>query len=343
VRTATLDEVARAAGVSRATASRVVNGSTTVGTDARESVERAVTRLGYVPNRSARNVATPCSESIGVVIAEPTGRVFGDPFFSEVLRGISAGLAARHLQLALLMPQSAEEERRLEQYLAGGHVDGAIIVSLHGEDPLPERLHLRGVPVVVAGEPPRGARVSYVDNDNHGGAIAAVTHLIGLGRRTVALINGPLEMPAAASRRLGYLDALRGAGISPRPELEAGGDFTRAGGARAASELLERCPEIDAIFAASDLMAAGALEALCTAGRKVPAEVAIVGFDDSAVALSTVPPLSSVRQSVEVMGRELVSVLLQAVDARDHVLRRVVLATELVVRESSGGEPTGKS
>jgi DNA-binding LacI/PurR family transcriptional regulator len=260
-----------------------------------------------------------------------------------VLRGISAALAARQLQVALLMPQSAEEEQRLEQYLAGGHVDGVIIVSLHGEDPLPERLHARGVPVVVAGEPPRGARVSYVDNDNHGGAIAAVSHLTGLGRRTVAIINGPLEMPAAASRRLGYLDALRGAGISPRPELEAGGDFSREGGARAASELLERCPEIDAIFAASDLMAAGALETLCTAGRKVPAEVAIVGFDDSAVALSTVPTLSSVRQSVEVMGRELVSVLLQAVDARDHVLRRVVLATELVVRESSGGEPTGKS
>jgi DNA-binding LacI/PurR family transcriptional regulator len=277
-----------------------------------------------------------------VVISEPTGRIFGDPFFSEILRGIGAGLAARQLQLALLMPHSAEEERRLEQYLAGGHVDGAIIVSLHGEDPLPERLHARGVPVVVAGEPPRGARVSYVDNDNHGGAVAAVNHLVGLGRRTIAIINGPLEMPAAASRRLGYLDALRDAGIESRPELEAGGDFTREGGARAASELLERCPEIDAVFAASDLMAAGALETMCAAGRKVPAEVAIVGFDDSAVALSTTPALSSVRQSVEVMGRELVSVLLQAVDARDHVLRRVVLATELVVRESSGGEPTGK-
>jgi DNA-binding LacI/PurR family transcriptional regulator len=342
VRTATLDEVARAAGVSRATASRVVNGSTTVRTDARESVERAVTELGYVPSRAAHNLAARSSESIGVVIAEPTGRVFGDPFFSGLLRGIGAGLTARQLQLALLIPQSVEEERRLEQYLAGGHVDGAIIVSLHGEDPLPERLHARGVPVVVAGEPPRGARVSYVDNDNHGGAVAAVTHLIGLRRRTIALINGPLEMPAAASRRRGYLDALRGAGLTPRPELEAGGDFTREGGSRAASELLERCPEIDAIFVASDLMAAGALETLCAAGRKVPAEVAIVGFDDSAVAMSTVPALSSVRQSVEVMGRELVSVLLQAVDARDHVLRRVVLATELVVRESSGGEPTGK-
>lgn len=320
-----------------------MNGSTSVGTDARESVERAVSELGYVSSRHGHGVAAAASESIGVVIAESTSRVFGDPFFSEILRGISAALSARHLQLALLMPQSAEEEGRLEQYLAGGHVDGAIIVSLHGEDPLPERLHARGVPVVVAGEPPRGARVSYVDNDNHGGAVAAVTHLIQLGRKTVAAINGPLEMPGAASRRLGYLDALRGAGLTPRPELEAGGDFTREGGARAAFELLERCPEIDAIFAASDLMAAGALDTMCAAGRKVPAEVAIVGFDDSAVASLTTPALSSVRQSVEVMGRELVSVLLQAVDARDHVLRRVVLATELVVRESSGGEPTGKS
>jgi DNA-binding LacI/PurR family transcriptional regulator len=343
VRTATLEEVARAAGVSRATASRVVNGSTTVGLGARESVERAVTQLGYVPNRTARSTTARRSNSIGVIIVEPTGKVFNDPFFSEVLRGINAGLAERRLQLAMLLPQSTEEEGRLEHYLVDGHVDGAIIVSLHGDDPLPERLHARGVPVVVAGEPPRGARVNYVDNDNHGGAMAAVSHLIGLGRRNVALINGPLEMPAAASRRLGYLDALRAAGIEPRPELEAAGDFTREAGLRALRELLERCPEIDAVFAASDLMAAGALEGLCTAGRQVPAEVAIVGFDDSAVALSTVPALSSVRQSVEMMGRELVSVLLQAVDARDHVLRRVVLATELVVRESSGGVPTGKS
>jgi DNA-binding LacI/PurR family transcriptional regulator len=260
-----------------------------------------------------------------------------------MLRGIGAALTARHMQLALLMPQSPEEERRLEHYIGGGHVDGAIFVSLHGDDPLPERLHEQGVPVVVAGEPPRGARVSYVDNDNHGGAVLAVNHLVAHGRRTIATITGPLDMPGAASRRQGYLDALRAAGITPRPELEEGGDFTREGGARAIRELLGRCPEIDAVFAASDLMAAGALDTLCIFGRKVPEEVAIVGFDDSAVALTTQPPLSSVRQSVETMGRELVSVLLQAVDARDHVLRRVVLATELVARQSSGGLPTGKN
>jgi DNA-binding LacI/PurR family transcriptional regulator len=343
VRTATLEEVARAAGVSRATASRVVNGNPAVGLEARQSVERAAASLGYLPGRTSRSVGARHSDSVGVVITEPTGRVFDDPFFSEVLRGITAALGAHRKQLALVMPRSKDEYRRLERYLSSGHVEGAIFVSLHGDDPLPERLQARGLPVVVCGEPPRGARVSYVDNDNYGGAVAAVSHLAGLGRRTIAIINGRLDMPGAICRRRGYLDALAAAGLAAGPDLEEEGDFTREGGLRAMQTLLARRPEIDAVFAASDLMAAGAMQALCTTGRKVPAEVAIVGFDDSTVALATEPPLSSVRQPVEAMGRELVSVLLQAVDARDHVLRRVVLATELVVRESSGGLPTGKS
>ena len=339
----TLDEVARAAGVSRATASRVVNGSPTVRMEVRQSVERAIAQLGYVPNRAARSLATRRNDSVGVVIAEPTGRIFGDPFFVEVLRGIGAGLAARQMQLVLVMSQSPEEERRAERYLAQGHVDGVILFSLHDNDPLPELLQSRGIPVVVGGEPPRGAMVTYVDNDNHGGTVAAVKHLIDLGRTTIATIAGPPDMPAGVTRRQAYRDALRSAGRVIDPDLEEVGGFTREGGQRAMEVLLERCPDIDAVFAASDLMAAGALSALHAAGRSVPEDVAIVGFDDSIIAASTQPPLSSVRQSMEVMGRELVRVLLQAVDARDRVVRRVVLGTELIVRESSGGLPTGKS
>jgi DNA-binding LacI/PurR family transcriptional regulator len=150
-------------------------------------------------------------------------------------------------------------------------------------------------------------------------------------------------MPAGVTRRQAYRDALLAAGRVIDPDLEEVGGFTREGGHRAMEVLLERCPDIDAVFAASDLMAAGALSALHAAGRSVPEDVAIVGFDDSIIAASTQPPLSSVRQSMEVMGRELVRVLLQAVDARDRVVRRVVLGTELIVRESSGGLPTGKS
>jgi DNA-binding LacI/PurR family transcriptional regulator len=340
----TLEEVARAAGVSRATASRVVNGSTTVGIEARQSVERAIAESGYVPNRAARSLRTRRSDSIGVVIAEPTGRIFGDPFFAEVLRGISAGLAARQLHLVLVMSQSPEEERWAEGYLtSGGHVDGVILFSLHGDDPLPERLQSHGIPVVVGGEPPQRARVSYVDNDNHGGAFAAVKHLIDQGRTKVATITGPLDMPAGITRRRAYRDALRAAGLDLDPDLEESGGFTREGGQRSMETLLERCPELDAVFAASDLMAAGALSALYAAGRRVPEDVAVVGFDDSIIALSTQPPLSSVRQSMEVMGRELVTVLLQMIAARDHVVRRVVLETELIVRQSSGGPPTGNN
>ena len=338
----TLEEVARAAGVSRATASRVVNGSLTVGIEARQSVERAIAESGYVPNRAARSLRTRRSDSVGVVIAEPTGRIFGDPFFAEVLRGISAGLAARQLHLVLVMSQTPEEERWAEGYLtSGGHVDGVIMFSLHGDDPLPDHLQSRGIPVVVGGEPPERARVSYVDNDNHGGAVAAVKHLIDQGRTTIATITGPMDMPAGVTRREAYRDALRAAGRTPDADLEEGGEFTREGGQLAMEALLRRCPGIDAVFAASDLMAAGALSALYAAGRSVPEDVAIVGFDDSLIALSTQPPLSSVRQSMEVMGRELVSVLLQSIEARDHVVRRVVLETKLIVRQSSGGPPTG--
>jgi DNA-binding LacI/PurR family transcriptional regulator len=338
----TMDEVAKAAGVSQATVSRVVNGNPRVNSTTKRSVERAIERLGFVPNGAARTLVTRRSDSIGVLITEPTGRIFGDPFFAEVLRGIGVGLAARQMHLVLVMSHSAEEERWAERYLmSGSHVDGVILFSLHGDDRLPEHLQSQGIPVVVGGEPPHGARVSYVDNDNHGGAFAAVKHLIDQGRTKVATITGPLDMPAGITRRRAYRDALKAAGMELDPDLEESGGFTREGGQRSMEALLERCPELDAVFAASDLMAAGALSALYAAGRRVPEDVAIVGFDDSIIALSTQPALSSVRQSMEVMGRELVSVLIQTIEARDQVVRRVVLETELIVRQSSGGLPAG--
>jgi DNA-binding LacI/PurR family transcriptional regulator len=339
----TLEEVARAAGVSRATASRVVNGSPTVGQGARQAVNLAIDQLGYVPNRAARSLVTRRNDSIGVVIAEPTGRIFADPFFAEVLRGIGAGLAARHLQLVLVLCQTPEEERRAERYLTSGHLDGVILFSLHGEDPLPEHLRSLGIPTVVGGAPPRGAGVTSVDNDNRGGAIAAVNHLIAQGRSAIATVSGPPDMPAAVTRRLGYLEALRAAGRTPDPALEEVGWFSREGGEEAMQILLERRPDIDGVFAASDLMAAGALSSLYAHGRRVPQDVAIVGFDDSIIALSTHPPLSSVRQSMEQMGRELVNVLLQSAASPEAVVRHVVLETQLVVRESSAVGPVQRN
>jgi DNA-binding LacI/PurR family transcriptional regulator len=321
----------------------VVNGSPTVRIESRQSVERAIAQLGYVPNRAARSLVTRRNDSVGVVITEPTSRIFGDPFFVEVLRGISAGLSSRRMQLVLLMSQSPEDERRAERYLIGGHVDGVILFSLHGDDPFPEHLRSHGVAVVVGGEPPIGARVSYVDNDNRGGTAAAVQHLAKRGRARIATISGPPDMPAAVTRLAAYREAVRAAGLELSSELEECGWFTREGGQRAMELLIARRPDIDGVFVASDLMAAGALSALHAVGRRVPDDVAVVGFDDSVVALSTSPTLSSVRQSMETMGRELVRVLLETLDARDRVIRQVVLGTELVVRDSSGGVLTTES
>ena len=334
---ATLEEVARVAGVSRATVSRVVNGSTRVSPDVRVGVQAAIEQLNYTPNRAARSLVTKRSDSVAVVITQPTGQVFTDPFFPRLLRGISSTLTAHDRQLVLLMPESSADENRVADYLTAGHVDGALLVSLHTHDQLPARLTAAGVPIVLVGRPPDGARVSYVDVDNRQGAHAAVSHLIATGRRVIGTITGPVDTAPGIDRRQGYRDALTEGGLKPDRTLEALGSFTQEGAAAAMQHLLEVHPDIDAVFAASDQMAASALSVLAASGRRVPADVAVVGFDDLAIATSTNPQLSSVRQPIEEMGHEMARLLVEAVDASDPVPRRVILATELIQRASSAG------
>jgi DNA-binding LacI/PurR family transcriptional regulator len=331
-----LEQVAQVASVSRATASRVGNGDRRVGGSARSAVESAIRQLGYVPNRAARSLVTRRTDSVAVVIPEPTARLFGDPFFPRVLRGISEALDADEMQLVLLMPQARSDEERVERYLAAGHGDGVLLISLHGSDPLPERLRRHGIPLVVGGRPPSGGS-PYVDVDNRGGAALAVQHLLDGGRRRVATIAGPQDMAPGADRLAGYHDRLAAAG---RPAAGAAveiADFTLEGGRAAMERLLARIPTIDAVFVASDLMAVGALAALRAAGRSIPGDVAVVGFDDSPLASTTQPFLSSVRQPIEEMGREMTRLLMQEIRAPGGAPRRVILETQLVIRDSSAG------
>jgi DNA-binding LacI/PurR family transcriptional regulator len=331
----TLEEVARVAGVSRATVSRVVNDSPRVRPDLRVTVEAAIRQLGYQPNRAARSLVTRRSDSIAVVITEPTGRLFSDPFFPRLVRGVSSELASRDLQLVLLMPEPSEQERTI-RYLTGGHVDGALLVSLHGDDPTPVALVERGVPAVFVGRPPLGTDVSYVDVDNRQGAFRATDHLLRSGCRRVVTVAGPADMAVGIDRVEGYRDALRAAGRTTDDAVEMG-DFTYEGGAAAMERLLQAAPDLDGVFCASDLMAAGALGVLLAADRRIPEDVRLVGFDDSPIATTTRPPLTSVGQPIEEMGREAVRLLLDEIDRRDRPPRRVVLATELVPRASSAG------
>jgi DNA-binding LacI/PurR family transcriptional regulator len=239
------------------------------------------------------------------------------------------------------MPQAPHEESRVERYLTAGHVDGALLVSLHGNDPLPAAVARRGIPVVVGGRPPQGAEVSYVDVDNVHGGRSAVDHLIRTGRRNIGTIGGPPDMSPGLDRLTGYHEALDGAGVERDPRLEAIGDFSQQGGADGMHRILEARPDVDAVFAASDLMAAGAIGVLRASGRRVPEDVAVVGFDDSPIAATSDPPLTSVRQPIEEMGAEMVRLLLEHSAHPGSVPRKVILATQLVRRRSSEGVPRG--
>jgi DNA-binding LacI/PurR family transcriptional regulator len=197
----------------------------------------------------------------------------------------------------------------------------------------------RGIPVVVGGRPPRRAAVSYVDVDNVEGARIAVAHLLDAGRRVVAHLAGPADMAVGVDRLAGYREALAAAGVEPDANLVANGDFTQQGGAEAMRRVLEARPDVDAVFAASDLMAAGAVQVLRAAGRRIGPDVAVIGFDDSPIAETTDPPLTSVRQPIEEMGREMVRLLAEQTSrpASAAVPRKVILATQLIVRRSSEG------
>lgn len=333
---ARLEDVARLARVSRSTASRAITGAPGVSEEARAAVERAARRLNYSPNRAARSLVTRRTDLIGLVIPEPTSRLFGDPHFPRLIRGVNEELAGRDRQLVLFTPQSKLDEQRLEGHLASGQiVDGLLFVSLHGADPLPARLAGQGVPVVVSGRPLGSVEITYVDVDNLRGGAIAVRHLLAGGRRAITTIAGPQDMVAGQDRLAGYRQAMTDAGLLDR-SLEEAGDFTQESGHAAMRVLLERRPDLDAVFAASDLMALGAMRALREAGRRVPDDVAVVGFDDSPAAASAEPPLSSVRWPLHEMAREMTRLLLLAIDDRSLPPRGVLLATHLVARASSG-------
>lgn len=326
----TIEEVAAAAGVSRSTVSRVVNGSTAVSPEALAAVQRAIADMNYVPNRAARSLASRQTHAIALVVPEDTTRFFGDPFFAAIVAGITGALGASDYLLNLLIA-SDDPGDKVSAFMRNGGVDGALIVSHHTSDAFIERI-ADAVPVVYGGRPVRPRDGDYVvDVDNVAAARVATRRLIAIGRTRVATISGPLTMVASNDRVQGYRDALADAGLTPF--AEEAGDYSEGSGAEAVRRILA-VGRPDAIFVASDLMARGAMTALRTAGIRVPDDVAIVGFDDSAVALTTDPPLTTIRQPMYAQGEAMAGVLLSRL-AGESPERITILPTELVVRASA--------
>ncbi len=330
----TLDEVARAAGVSRATASRAINGGNRVSASAQAAVADAVKRLGYTPNAAARSLVTRRADSVAVVVPEPDERVFADPFFARTLSAINRVLSDRDLQLVLLLARPGEEEARMLRYLRNRHVDGAIVVSHHRDDNLPDHLADIGLACTFVGRPWSGAdRVSFVDTDNIEGGRIATQALIDRGCTRIGTVTGKVDMTAGQDRLTGWRMAMTGAGLAPDAVVE--GDFSEASGEEAARDLLDRFGDVDGIFVASDLMAAGVLRVLTERGLRVPEDVAVIGYDDLGVAERTSPPLTTVSHPVTDMATRATRLLLESLDAEGPVPPLRVLFTPVLVRRDT--------
>lgn len=331
----TMEEVARWAGVSRSTVSRVINNNPHVRAETRERVRQVIRKSSYQPHAVARSLVTNRTQIVGMVIPEAVTTLFTDPFFSILLRGTTNACNAHRYQLMLsLFAASADQQERYQNLLGNGYLDGVIVASASLDDPLISNLLHDRVPVVSVGRHPQ---VHFVDVDNLGGARMAVEHLIRLGHRRIATITGPLGMAHGQDRLEGYRQALAAHRIPVEEDLIVEGDFTEGSGLASMQRLLPADPT--AVFVASDTMAVGALKALRQAGREVPQEIAMVSFDDIPVASAIEPGLTTVRQPIERMGSMAVEVLLSLVESSPEAeapVHRIILPTELVVRASCG-------
>ncbi|MEE1742739.1 LacI family DNA-binding transcriptional regulator [Streptomyces sp. BE147] len=344
----TLEDVARAAGVSRATVSRVINGVRNVDPAIQEAVRQAVSATGYAPNRAARSLVTRRADAVALVMSgagvEPgaaraaaegpfTTRVFTDPFFGRVVSGVVNYLRPRGMHPVLMCAETSRDRDEVVSYLRQGSADGALIVSTHAQDPLPALITDAGLAAVLYARPARPVRISFVDLAHRDGARLAAGHLLARGCRRVATITGPLDVPAGQDRLAGFRDTMARHGHPYIPVAE--GQFTQRSGEAAMARLLAEHPDLDGVFAANDLMAMGACHVLREHGRRVPQDVAVVGFDDSSAASACRPPLTTVRQPVEEMAAEMTRLLLDRLARPDEPPTSVIFEPELVVRESA--------
>jgi DNA-binding LacI/PurR family transcriptional regulator len=321
----TLDDVARLAGVSRSTVSRVVNREDGVTQPAREKVSRAIARLDYRPNAAARALASGRTDVVDLVVIDDNPAQFGtNPYYPRVMTGILNGLAGTDVQMRVSVVAERDAPTRLPEIAEAAGL-GTLLVNV--TPALAERALRDRDRVVSLGR--SAPRVPSIDPDNSAGAQAAIRHLYAVGRRRVAAIHGPNGVSCAIGRRDGYLLAIDEAGLAP---ISADGGFCREDGVRATRQLLAAHPDLDAIFASCDLTATGVLQVLAEAGRRVPDDVAVVGFDDSVLAMCTTPPLTSVCQPVERIAELATRALLdRLVNARwQHTL-----PVNLTVRQST--------
>ncbi len=341
--TLTLEDIARISHVSRSTVSRVVNGDEKVREETRQRVLEVIQQHNYQPNQAARRLAAGRTDTFGLVIPAGAGATFSDPYFSQVIQGVSNTCNQQDYSLMLWL-SDLEHERRILHHLSNNNLmDGVVVSFTLANDPIVEMLSSGQLPFVIIGHHPSLA-INSVDIDHLDAAQLATRHLLEHGYQRIATISGPHNQIAGQDRLQGFKQTLEDANLFDS-ELVIEGDFTEAGGYAAMQKLLPRQPQ--AIFAANDMMAAGAYRVIYEAGLKIPEDIAIIGFDDLPIAGQLDPPLTTIRQPLHRMGQLAVERLIEMVIeqrrdiARDYQTppRQFTLAPELIIRQSCPFHP----
>jgi LacI family transcriptional regulator len=329
---ATIRDVAKQAGVSVATVSRVLNNSGPVSAGTRERVERVAEALRYSPHRGAQGLIMRRTRNLGVILPD----LYGE-FFSEVIRGMDQ--ATQRAGYNLLVSSSHDDRSEIDAAVRAmrGRVDGLVLMTPETGVGSVDEVIRPSLPVVLMNAPASSARVHTLNVDSYGGSYAMVRHLVSGGHECVALIGGDPQNHDARERRRGYMAALRDAGLEARAEWQVRSDFRKSGGWEAVRVLMSRSgPRPTAIFAANDAMAVGALSSLQELGLEVPRDVAVAGFDDIPLARYLRPALTSVHVDNSGLGARAVELLLEFVDGGSGDPIHEVLPTTLVIRRSCG-------
>jgi len=337
----TLEDIARQAGVSRSTVSRVVNDQPYVRPEVRERVLKVIQDTGFHPNVAARTLASQRSWMFGLVLPRGVSSFFTDPYFPRLTQGIAQACNQYNYTLALFLISTHEDEQKIYPRVSRkGLMDGILMQSGQIGDQLIDRLVKSNIPLVIAGRPVQPMDVSYIDVDNINAAYNAVSHLIRLGYLRIGTITGLVNSAVSIDRQEGYMKALVERGRDVDRALIAEGDFTEAGGYYAMQQLLPARP--DAVFVASDLMALGAMRAVREAGLRIPNDVAFVGFDDLPIAILPEPQLTTVRQPIYQLGFKAVEILIDLIENGIEPARRIILDTQLIIRDSCGASQKNK-
>jgi LacI family transcriptional regulator len=315
----------------------VVNGQPYVKPEVRERVLKIIQNTGYHPNLAARTLASQRSWMIGLVLPRSVSSFFSDPYFPRLTQGIAQACNQYNYTLGLFLVGTPEDEEKIYPRVSRrGFLDGVIMQSGQIGDHLIDRLVNSTLPLVVAGRPFNTTEVSYVDVDNVQAAYGAVTHLAQLGYQRIGIIAGMANSTVSLDRKEGYLKALLDHGLPVEKNLIVEGDFTEASGYQGMEHLLPARP--DAVFAASDQMALGAMRFVRDSGLRVPDDIAFVGFDDLPQSSLIEPALTTVHQPITQFGIKAVEVLIDLIENSTKPAQRVIMNTELVIRDSCGAK-----